>query len=58
MSVILYFVDIELQFTRASYSVNENNGPAQPVLTLSESVDCCSTISVYINVQQRTAKGT
>ena len=52
-----YAVGIELQFTRAFYYVNENNGPAQPVLTLSQPVDCCSTISVYVNVQHGTAKG-
>ena len=30
----------------------EDNGPTQPVLFLSEPVDCCSTISVWVHVQE------
>ena len=50
--------EITISFTQPSYSVNENNGPAQPVLKLSQPVDCCSTISVWVNIEEDTAKGT
>ena len=36
--------------------VVEDNGPAQPVLRLSKAVDCCSTISVWVLVQELDAK--
>ena len=51
------FVVITLRFTNASYGVDECNRTAQPMLMLSEPMDCCSTISVYVNIQQNTAKG-
>ena len=35
-----------------SYQVLEGNGPAQPVLRLSHVVDCCSTISVWVQVEE------
>ena len=38
------------------YNVKENNGPVQPVLHLSGAVDCCSTISVRVNINDMTAK--
>ena len=54
----VYIADTTISFTQPSYSVNENNGPAQPVLKLSQPVDCCSTISVWVNIEDDTAKGT
>ena len=54
----MLFTDIILSFTASSYRVNENNGPAQPVLVLSHAIDCCSTISVWVNIEEDTAKGT
>ena len=53
----LRFTEITVSFTRPSFSVNENNGPAQPVLVLTQPVDCCSTISVWVNIEEDTAKG-
>ena len=50
--IVLYFVDILVGFSQDSYTVVEDNGPAQPVLFLSEAVDCCSTISVWVHVQE------
>ena len=57
-SYSFHFTDITLSFTDSSYRVNENNGPAQPVLVLSHAIDCCSTISVWVNIEDDTAKGT
>ena len=57
-SCFISFAEIKLSFTKPSFSVNENNGPAQPVLVLSQPVDCCSTISVWVNIKEDTAKGT
>ena len=55
--LLLCLTDTILSFTKPSFSVNENNGPAQPVLFLSQPVDCCSTISVWVNIEEDTAKG-
>ena len=52
----LCFIDILLQFGSSSYDVNENNGPAQPVLTLDGPLECCS-ISVTVKVEDISAKG-
>ena len=49
-------VGITLAFTKPLYQVKENGGPAQPVLQLSGAVDCCSTISVWVNIKDMTAK--
>ena len=54
--IISYFVDIEISFSLPSYRVLESNGPAQPVLRLSHPVDCCSTISVWVDVEGIDAK--
>ena len=54
--IISYFVDIEISFSLPSYQVLEGNGPAQPVLLLSRPVDCCSTISVWVDVEGIDAK--
>jgi len=40
----------------SAFSVSEINGPAEPVLALSRSLNCC-TISVKVNVTDGTAKG-
>ena len=52
-----YFIDISISFTPESQSIEirENNGAAQPVLELSEPVDCCSTISVWVRVEEMEA---
>ena len=54
--IVSYFVDIEISFSLPSYQVLESNGPAQPVLRLSRPVDCCSTISVWVYVEEINAK--
>ena len=54
---VFHFTEITVSFTKDLFSVNENNGPAQPVLVLSKPVDCCSTISVWVNIEEDTAKG-
>ena len=53
---VSYFVDISLEFTLQSYEIVEENGPVQPVLRLSRAVDCCSTISVWVIVEEIDAK--
>lgn len=50
------FVGITLSFTMSSYEVLESNGPAQPVLRLSQAVYCCSTISVWVYVEEIEAR--
>ena len=50
------FVDITLSFTMSSYNVLESNGPAQPVLRLSQAVYCCFTISVWVYVEEIEAR--
>ena len=47
---------ITLSFTSSSYQVLEKNGPAQPVLRLNRPVDCCSTISVWVYVEEIDAR--
>ena len=49
----LLFIDIEVEFNAVLYTVDENNGPAQPVLILSQPLDCCP-ISVTIEVEHIT----
>ena len=56
-TLIFQFVDITIGFTESSYRVNEYDGQVQPELMLSALVDCCSTISVWVNVKEDTAKG-
>ena len=46
-----------LSFSQATYQVEENAYSAQPVLVLSHAIDCCSTISVWVNIEEDTAKG-
>ena len=50
------FVGIRLEFTKSSYEILEQNGPVQPVLSLSNPVDCCSTISVWVIVKEIDAR--
>ena len=52
----IYFLGVALSFSRSSYIVNENRGPSQPVLILSNPLLCCS-ISVMIKIEEGTAKG-
>lgn len=52
----LMFIGISLQFVYSSYDVDENDGPAQPVLTLDGPLECCY-ISVIVKVEDMTAKG-
>ena len=54
--IVSYFVDIEISFSFPSYRVLEGNVPIQPVLRLSRPVDCCSTISVWVYVEEINAK--
>ena len=45
-----------ISFNSESFKATESNGPSQPVLVLSEPVDCCSTISVYVHIEEMDAK--
>ena len=54
--IVSYFVGIELSFSASLYQVFESYGPAQPVLRLSHPVDCCSTISVWVYIEEIDAK--
>ena len=52
MKVINIFViclDITVSFTRLTYSVNEDDGPVQPVLVLSNSSSTDIIVQVYNN---------
>ena len=50
------FLDITLAFSMPLYQVKEDNGLVQPVLHLSRAVHCCSTISVRVNIKDKTAE--
>lgn len=50
-------VDITVSFTQSTYNVDEDDRSAKPELVLSDTVDCCSTISIYVKVKDATAKG-
>ena len=43
----LFLLVIMVSFKHSTYSVNENAGPAQPVLVLSDPLSTDITISVY-----------
>ena len=45
--VIIYYAAITVIFSQTMYSVNENTGPAQPVLVLSEPLSFNITVEVY-----------
>ena len=51
----IYFVAITVMFEQSTYSVNENAGPAQPVLVLSN--PSSMTFSVTVNNTDRSATG-
>ena len=51
-----YFVEVTLSFSNLLYEVKEDGGFIQPVLTLNNKIDCCSTVSVWINIMESTAK--
>ena len=51
------FIGITVQFSLNKYEVKENNGPAQPELTLSRPLEY-STFAVLIKVEDVTATGT
>ena len=57
MFIIFNFVGISVSFSQPSYNVHENAGLAQPVLILSEAMNCCN-FYVRVNVRDITAKGT
>ena len=43
----LFLLAITVSFEQSTYSVNENAGPAQPVLVLSDPLSTDITVSVY-----------
>ena len=49
-------VGVTISFNNSLYEVNENSTLVQPVLTLTNMIDCCSTVSVWINIIKITAK--
>ena len=51
-----FLVEITISFDRHYYEVNENDGPAKPVLHLSKPFECCS-FSVQIELVDVTAVG-
>ena len=42
-----FLIDITILFSQSMYSVNETDGPAQPVLTLSNPSSTDITVQVY-----------
>ena len=44
-----YFVDITMSFNQSTYSVDEEDGPAQPVLVLSNPSSTDITVQVRSN---------
>ena len=42
-------IDVSVSFSQATYSVDENNGPAQPVLVLSNPSSTDITVQVRSN---------
>ena len=51
----LIYIAIKVTFNQSTYSVNENDGPAQPVLVLSN--PSSTDITVQVNDTQNTATG-
>ena len=53
--VLTFITDIAISFSQPLYLVNENSGSAKPELVLNKTD--CSTLSVWVNVKEITAKG-
>ena len=49
------FVAIKVNFSKKNFTVNESDGVAIPVLTLSKPSPCC--LNLYVEVESRTASG-
>ena len=51
----LFFVAITVNFSKAKFTVNEGDGVATPVLTLSKPSPCC--LNLYVEVEDVPASG-
>ena len=45
-SIVPIYIDITMSFNQSVYSINEPDGPAQPVLVLSNSLSTDITVTV------------
>ena len=50
--------DVAISFSQLTYEFEEGTEFAPPELMLSDPLDCCSTISVYVNVEEISTDGT
>ena len=48
LCMLINFVAITVKFNQSTYTVNEHQGPVQPILTLSRASPCCITIRAIL----------
>ena len=57
MLFYILYVGITLSFSEATYEVEESAGSVKPVLVLSDPIDCCSTVSVWVDIKEISTDG-